>query len=76
MRQKEIIRLDARVVGVIADAVFRAELANGHEIVAYAGRGDRARVRGLEPGAVVSVEMSPFDMSKGQIVLEKSQRDG
>jgi translation initiation factor IF-1 len=74
VRQKEIIRLDARVVGVIADAVFRARLANGHEIVAWAGREERRGVQDLRQGDVVSVEMSPFDMSKGRIVLGENQR--
>lgn len=69
MRQEEIIRLDARVQSVIASAVFSAHLSNGHEIVAFAARPDRERAQGLQPGAVVSVEMSPFDMSKGRIVF-------
>jgi translation initiation factor IF-1 len=35
MHEKEIIRLDAKVVGVIGTSAFRAELANGHRIVAF-----------------------------------------
>lgn len=72
MRQREIIRLDARVVGVIANAVFRAGLANGHEIVAYTAREDREHVRNLREGDRVQVEMSPFDMSRGRIVVDAS----
>jgi translation initiation factor IF-1 len=69
--QKEIIRLDAKVQSMIADCVFRAELANGHRVVAYAVGEDRGRVRDLAPGAWVSVEMSPYDMSRGRIVLSQ-----
>jgi translation initiation factor IF-1 len=73
MPQTEIIRLDAVVRSVIAQSVFRAELANGHRIVAFAAGKDGERVRDLAPGAQVSVEMSPYDMSKGRIVaLEES----
>ncbi len=71
MREKEIIRLDARVVGVIADAVFRAELANGHQLVAFAAGPDKEKVRGWGEGAAIRVDLSPFDMSKGRIVFEK-----
>jgi len=66
-----IIRLDARVSGVIAHSVFRAELVNGHEIVAYAARSDRERFADLERGSTVTVEMSPYDMSRGRILTEK-----
>lgn len=71
MRQKEIIRLDARVVGVIANAVFRAKLANGHDLVAYAEREDREKVGGIREGDRLRVEMSPFDMSRGRIVMDE-----
>mgnify|MGYP003586246093 CR=1 FL=1 len=71
----EIIRLDARVVSVIADAVFRVELANGHGLTAFAGRSDRERARGLGPGDPVSVDVSPCDFSKGQLVFKK-EADG
>ncbi len=71
MPQKEIIRLDAVVRCVIAQSVFRAELANGHRIVAFAAGENRGQVLDLAPGARVSVEMSPYDMSRGRIVLDR-----
>ena len=75
MRGKEIILLDARVVGVLAQSVFRAKLANGHEIVAYADRADRGRVAGVRTGNRVRVELSPYDMSQGRIVLDEEFED-
>lgn len=71
MREKEIIRLDAGVLSVLAPAVFRAELDNGHRIVAYAVREERDRAGRIQPGDRVRVEMSPFDMSRGRIVFEE-----
>jgi len=71
VREKEIIRLDAKVVGVIADAVFRAELGNGHRLVAYPAPADREKARELALGTGIRVEMSPFDMSRGRIVLDE-----
>ena len=72
MHEKEIIRLDARVLGVIGTSAFRAELANGHRIVAFAVGPEREKTVGLGPGDVVKVEMSPYDMSRGRINLGKA----
>ena len=74
MHEKEIIRLDARVVGVIGNSAFRAELANGHQIVAFAVGLDREKTKSLGCGDVVTVAMSPYDMSRGKIDLNGEQR--
>ena len=71
MFEKEIIRLDAKVLHMIEDAVFCAELANGYQIVAFAEREDRGKVIGVAAGDTVRVQMSPFNMSRGRIVFEK-----
>lgn len=70
MSLQEIIRLDAKVVGVIAQSIFRAELPNGHRFVAYAAKADRDRMAAVEAGTVVRVEMSPYDMSRGRIIAD------
>ena len=67
MRGKEIIRLDARVLDVLAESVFRAELANGHDIVAYVPVADRPAAGAIRPGDSIEVEMSPYDMSQGRV---------
>jgi translation initiation factor IF-1 len=66
----EIIRLDARVVGVVAESVFRAKLANGHEIVVCAARGeDKPAAAAIAIGDIVTVELSPYDMATGRLVI-------
>ena len=72
MEKKETILLDARLKSVIDNNAFDAELRNGHRFVAFLGRGDRS---GDIPqvGEQVTVEMSPFDMSKGRLVLDQEQ---
>jgi len=72
MEKKETILLDARLKSVIDNNAFDAELRNGHRFVAFLGRGDRG---GSIPqvGAQVTVEMSPYDMSKGRLVLDQEQ---
>jgi translation initiation factor IF-1 len=74
MHENEIIRLDAKVVGVIGTSAFRAELANGHRIVAFAEGADKRKTAKVGPGDVVTVEMSPFDMSRGRINVENESR--
>ena len=74
MRENEIIRMDARVVAVIGNSAFRAELANGHRIVAFAVGPDKEKVSALGLGDVVAVEMSPYDMSRGRINLNRESR--
>ncbi len=71
MSGPEIIRLDARVVSVIASAVLRVELANGHRLVAYAAPAEKGRAGGLEPGDRVRVELSPCDMSRGRLIFSE-----
>jgi translation initiation factor IF-1 len=70
MRNREHIILDARLVDVIGLSGFRAELRNGHGLIAYRRRnaGDAGRRYGV--GDTVRVEMSPCDMSKGWFVEE------
>ena len=72
MEKKETILLDARLKSVIDNNAFDAELLNGHRFVAFLGCGDRG---GITPqvGAQVRVEMSPYDMSKGRLVLDQEQ---
>jgi translation initiation factor IF-1 len=70
MRNREHIILDAKLVDVIGPSSFRAELGNGHGLIAYRrpSEGDAGRRHGI--GETVRVEMSPCDMSKGWFVEE------
>ena len=72
MENKETILLDARLKSVIDNYAFDAELRNGHRFVAFLRRGGMG---GFIPqvGAQVTVEMSPYDMSKGRLVLDQEQ---
>ena len=69
MHGKEIIELDAEVTGVIDIRAFRARLGNGHEFTAFVPR-EKVPATGWVclPGVRVRVCLSPFDMSRGEIV--------
>jgi translation initiation factor IF-1 len=71
MNKKEIIVLDARLLNVLGDSAFQAVLSNGHRVVAYVRKNDRQRADSLETGQDVQIRMSPYNMSKGQIIFEE-----
>lgn len=75
MREDELIVLDALLTDVLNTRAFRAQLGNGHGIVAYLRGGGRGREPAWQPGDRVRVRMSPFDMSVGEIVLDTEQAD-
>lgn len=68
--KKETILLDARLLSVIDNNAFDAELRNGHRFTAFFRRGGGRRA-GLEIGKEAKVEMSPYDMSKGRLVTNQ-----
>ena len=70
--KKETILLDARLLSVIDNNAFDAELRNGHRFTAFFRRGG---VRRVVPkiGEEERVEMSPYDMSKGQLVTNQDR---
>lgn len=67
--QEEMIFLDAEILDTISNRAFRARLANGHEFVAYCR--DPAGAAPIVAGARVTVRVSPFDFSTGEVVSEK-----
>lgn len=67
MAKEEVIELEGVVSEVLPDTRFRVTLNNGHEISAYAsGKMKKHRIRVLA-GDRVTVEMSPYDLTKGRI---------
>ncbi len=75
MRGSEIILLDAEVTSVINTRVFRARLGNGHELTAFVPREQSPPDgRVYLPGTKVRVCLSPFDMSRGEIVENLKER--
>ena len=69
---EDAIVVEGTVVEVLGNGLFRAELVNGHRLLAHSVWKDRERVAGLASGDTVKLEMSPFDMSKGRIVVRQT----
>ena len=72
MPGKSVIRLEGQVTGVLKESVlFRVELANGHQLLGHVAGRRRREAAGIKAGDRVSLEISPFDFSRGRIVLEE-----
>ena len=70
--QKEIIELTGVIIETLPGTQFRVELENGHQIIAHvAGRMRKNYIR-IVPGDSVTVELTPYDLTKGRIVYRKS----
>ena len=69
MAKKDTIRLQAKVTDALPNAVFKVELENGHKILAHVSGKMRMHYIRILPGDTVMVEMSPYDLNRGRIIL-------
>ena len=69
MVKKDAIRLEATVIDALPNAVFKVELENGHRVLAHVSGKMRMHFIRILPGDSVTVEMSPYDLNRGRIVL-------
>jgi translation initiation factor IF-1 len=76
LAKEELIEMRGKVAEVLPDARYRVVLDNGHTLVAYtAGRMRKHNIRILA-GDNVSLELSPYDLSKGRITFRHLERTG
>ena len=69
MAKKDIIKLQAKVTDALPNAMFRVELENGHKVLAHVSGKVRMNFIRILPGDTVTIEISPYDLDKGRIVL-------
>ena len=67
MAKQEPIKQEGEILEALTNAQFRVKLENGHEILAHVSGKMRMYYIKILPGDRVSVEMSPYDLSKGRI---------
>ncbi|HOI54047.1 MAG TPA: translation initiation factor IF-1 [Phycisphaerae bacterium] len=65
---KDAIRIEGVVREALPNAMFRVELENGHKILAHVSGKMRMHFIRILPGDKVTIEMSPYDLTKGRIV--------
>ena len=67
MAKDDVIEIEGTVVESLPNAMFQVELANGHKILAHISGKLRMNFIRILPGDKVTVEMSPYDLTKGRI---------
>lgn len=67
MAKEDVIEIDGIVVDTLPNAQFKVELPNGHVILAHISGKLRMNFIRILPGDKVTVEMSPYDLTKGRI---------
>lgn len=76
MAKEDLLEMAGLVTEILPDSRFRVTLENGHELIAYsAGRMKRNNIRILA-GDRVSLELSPYDLSKARITYRHIERSG
>ncbi len=73
MAKEEAITVDGTVKEPLPNAMFRVELENGHNILAHISGKMRMHYIRILPGDKVTVELSPYDLTKGRITYRKQQ---
>ena len=71
MPKEDAIRVEATVREALPNAMFRVELENGHKVLAHVSGKMRMHFIRILPGDRVTLEMSPYDLSKGRIVYRE-----
>ena len=67
MSKADVIELEGTVVEALPNAMFQVKLANGHIILAHISGKLRMNFIRILPGDKVTMEMSPYDLTKGRI---------
>lgn len=68
LAKEEGIQVEGTVVEALPNATFRVELENGHRLLAHISGKMRMHFIKILPGDKVTVELSPYDLSRGRIV--------
>jgi len=67
MPKEEAIQVEGKVLETLPNAMFRVELPNGHKVLAHVSGKMRMYFIKILPGDMVTVELSPYDLSRGRI---------
>jgi translation initiation factor IF-1 len=67
MAKEENIQIEGKIVEPLPNAMFRVELENGHKVLAHVSGKMRMNFIRILPGDKVTVELSPYDLSRGRI---------
>jgi translation initiation factor IF-1 len=76
MAKEDLIEMNGVVDEILPDSRFRVTLENGHALIAYTGGKMRKHHIRILAGDKVSLELSPYDLTKGRITFRHLERHG
>ena len=71
MGRQDVIEVEGTVIEPLPNAMFRVELENGHRVLAHISGKMRMNFIRILPGNRVTVQLSPYDLTRGRIVYRK-----
>ncbi|MBW1646278.1 MAG: translation initiation factor IF-1 [Deltaproteobacteria bacterium] len=66
--KEDVIEVQGKVMETLPNAMFRVELENGHRVLAHISGKMRMHFIKILPGDTVTMELSPYDLSRGRII--------
>ena len=76
MSKADVIEIEGTVVEKLPNTMFQVELENGHRVLAHISGKLRQNFIRILPGDKVTLELSPYDLSKGRIIWRDKRSDG
>lgn len=67
MAKEDVIEVEGKIIEPLPNAMFRVELENGHKVLAHVSGKIRMHFIRILPGDRVTVQLSPYDLSRGRI---------
>ena len=68
MSKQDVIEVEGKVLEALPNAMFKVELENGHVVLAHVSGKIRMNFIRILPGDKVTIELTPYDLSKGRII--------
>ena len=68
MSKSDVVEITGKVIEKLPNAMFQVELENGHQVLAHISGKLRMNYIRILPGDKVTIELSPYDLSKGRII--------
>jgi translation initiation factor IF-1 len=68
-KKEDVIKVDGIVKETLPNAMFRVEIEGGHEVLGHVSGKMRMHYIKILPGDRVSLELSPYDLKRGRIIL-------
>ena len=70
MARDDAFKIEGAVIEALPNRTYRVELSNGHRLLGFVAGKARLSFAGLAPGDKVMLELSPYDLSQGRILVE------